>query len=285
MFKFNFNTEEVSKDISVPTEEKWVNSKQISPNSLLINQFLNHKHIEFITIEIKDVSIRYIKPKTMLEVLKDANLKSEILQADTNHSDLITGVYEGGLKVWECTYDLAHFICDNQMDFKEKKVLDLGCGMGIIGILTLLHGASVDFQDYNSDVINYITTLNMYLNTELSKEMREKCRFFSGDWSYFCENLSNDPNNVKYDCIFTSETIYNTDNYVKLINVFNRCLKNDGVIYLAAKSYYFGVGGGLKQFEDVLINDGNWEIKTVFKLTEGVTRSILQINRRCLQNK
>lgn len=42
------------------------------------------------------------------------------------------------------------FIVSSDINFLNKKVLDLGCGVGIIGIHCLLNGAEVYFQDYVS---------------------------------------------------------------------------------------------------------------------------------------
>lgn len=65
-------------------------------------------------------------------------------------------MYEGGLKIWECTQDLADFLTktdenDKNLlnDFEGKRVLDLGCGVGVLGVLALIHKAQgVTFQDY-----------------------------------------------------------------------------------------------------------------------------------------
>ena len=55
----------------------------------------------------------------------------------------------GGLKIWECTQDLANYILKQGMKFHSKRVLDLGCGSGILGILAMqLGAATVHFQDY-----------------------------------------------------------------------------------------------------------------------------------------
>lgn len=84
----------------------------------------------------------------------------EIDRQHNSHSDLITGIYEGGGKVWECSQDLGDFLTQSKGDdgsvvssifdtFKDAKILDLGCGPGVIGILAL-HGKAktVHFQDY-----------------------------------------------------------------------------------------------------------------------------------------
>lgn len=57
----------------------------------------------------------------------------------------------GGLKVWECTFDLGRYLTcqSSNYSFEQKVVLDLGCGAGLLGILACKLGATqVDFQDY-----------------------------------------------------------------------------------------------------------------------------------------
>lgn len=80
----------------------------------------------------------------------------EVHATKSTHSDLLSGVYEGGLKIWECTQDLADYLTKNDEnekslldDFNGKRVLDLGCGVGVLGVLALIHRAKrVTFQDY-----------------------------------------------------------------------------------------------------------------------------------------
>uniref|UniRef100_A0A8P4G4T0 protein-histidine N-methyltransferase n=1 Tax=Dicentrarchus labrax TaxID=13489 RepID=A0A8P4G4T0_DICLA len=87
-------------------------------------------------------------------------------------SDLISGVYEGGLKVWECTYDLLELIEKDGETFGGKAVLDLGCGAGLLGILALKRGAKqVHFQDYNSTVVEQLTVPNVMLNCQEDDEV------------------------------------------------------------------------------------------------------------------
>ena len=61
----------------------------------------------------------------------------------------------GGLKLWECAVDLAHFLCQRfgitSLDAQSgsavpSRVLELGCGQGLPGMLMLLAGSEVHFQ-------------------------------------------------------------------------------------------------------------------------------------------
>ncbi|XP_050072411.1 histidine protein methyltransferase 1 homolog [Anopheles maculipalpis] len=230
-------------------------------------------------------SIEYLNQLALL----DETFTDDIVTAESDHSDLIPNRYEGGLKVWECTYDLGEFLAtseERKTELQGRKVLDLGCGAGILGIEALLLGSScVHFQDYNKDVLTKLTMVNYDLNcrttNDTDKEDREtlpptgEVKFFSGDWGCFTDQYQH-----KYDLILTSETIYSTDNYSKLLQLFDRKLEPDGVVYLAAKTYYFGVGGGVRLFEQAIDKDGRFQHKVVWSCETGVKREIVRITRK-----
>jgi hypothetical protein len=65
---------------------------------------------------------------------------------------LCDSVLAGGLKIWECTRDMADFLIHEGINFTGKQVLDLGCGTGLLGILAIyLEAKSVHFHDYVSE--------------------------------------------------------------------------------------------------------------------------------------
>ncbi|KAF5910215.1 histidine protein methyltransferase 1 [Clarias magur] len=223
-------------------------------------------------------------------------------QTITQNSDLITGVYEGGLKIWEGTQDLLEYIDNEGKTFSGKRVLDLGCGAGLLGILALKRGASkVHFQDYNSTVIEQLTIPNVFLNsveegddknrgdedcspapkrrsTEKTHALGDCCGFFSGDWVSFLSLIQSQDPTLRYDLIFTSETIYNTDYYPSLHDVFQKLLAEHGVVYLATKSHYFGVGGGLYLFESFVEGKNVFQIKSLRELDQGLKRHIVSLS-------
>uniref|UniRef100_A0A914MA04 protein-histidine N-methyltransferase n=1 Tax=Meloidogyne incognita TaxID=6306 RepID=A0A914MA04_MELIC len=95
-----------------------------------------------------------------------------------NLTDLENKVYEGGLKIWECSLDLCYFI--DSMSFEGFNVLELGCGAGLPSILAALNGASsLTLQDFNDYVLEANTKINFQLNgIDLSK-----CSFVKCDWA------------------------------------------------------------------------------------------------------
>jgi hypothetical protein len=71
--------------------------------------------------------------------ISDPNFGLQQLQLTNNmltesqvplNSDLVSGVYEGGLKVWECSIDICNYLCkpEHREFLKGKRVLELGCG-------------------------------------------------------------------------------------------------------------------------------------------------------------
>ncbi|KAI1797230.1 hypothetical protein LXA43DRAFT_877910, partial [Ganoderma leucocontextum] len=93
-------------------------------------------------------------------------------------SDLVPGVYEGGLKTWECSLDLVACLSSIygpgiSNALKQKRILELGCGTAVPS-LYLIHsifsaessanaGVHVHLQDYNELVFRLVTIPNIIL--------------------------------------------------------------------------------------------------------------------------
>ncbi|CAG5127272.1 unnamed protein product, partial [Candidula unifasciata] len=152
----------------------------------------------------------------------------------------------------------------------------LGCGAGLPGLYCCRRGAKqVDFQDYNEEVLKLLTHTNVLNNQAESDGLSSLSRYFAGDWSSFCSLAARE--NLKYDIILTAETIYNTDDYSKLHDVFKTVLADTGVIYLAAKTYYFGVGGSIDSFIEYVRGENCFNIEIVHSVNKGVQRKILKL--------
>lgn len=203
--------------------------------------------------------------------------------------DLVPGKYEGGLKLWEGSNDLIKAlrsdIKSELISFRGKLVLEVGCGHGLPGIYALLEGAAVvHFQDFNAEVLRCLTIPNVNANvsggsqpspSRLTNDKAE-VRFFAGDWSEVDKLLPHVGTDAKhnegfgYDFILMAETVYSINSLQNLYNLIKKCLlRPQGVVYMAAKKYYFGVGGGTRRFLSVVEKDGILTSNMVAEITDG----------------
>lgn len=252
----------------------------------------------------------------------DTTLRAKIEETMLHHhSDLLCGVYEGGLKTWECSYDLVQYLLakylptNNPTSFntalRGKRVLELGCGSALPGIMAMQMGASeVVFQDFNEEVIELVTIPNVLLNLSIdskplvslddidangyfelelpyshlapfmTESSPQRLGFYSGDWSNLISHL---PHN-HFDIILTSETIYHSDSYKSLISLLRHALTPTGVVYIAAKNNYFGCTGSLPLFLDAVkheerVSGKKWvkSLDTVFVVENTVRREIVEL--------
>ncbi|XP_067624861.1 histidine protein methyltransferase 1 homolog isoform X2 [Eurosta solidaginis] len=294
-----FITKRRIQDLSEEDLE-WYKAEKVSINTDILDNFDVYK-LNAKILNVGDISIHHIVTGYILNhIAYNCEDNKDLANAEQSHSDLIPGVYEGGAKIWECTDDVLQYLATNfkSQEWRGKRFLDLGCGVGLLGIYVYNCGGTVHFQDYNRDVLTQITIPNVLLNLAAVKSvgdvedstespeykeiqaadvelLEEEVEFYAGDWCKYADITSN---SAKFDYILTSETIYNPKNQQKLLNTIYKKLSANGVALVAAKTYYFGVGGGLRQFETVITADDRFQYKIVWSTsTEGIGREILEL--------
>jgi len=159
--------------------------------------------------------------------------------------------------------------------FKGQRILELGCGHGLPAILALKGGGIVDFADFNSEVVTKLTFPNVCANHH---DGLERSRFFSGGWDSLDSVLG--PPDVLYDLILSSDTLYAPESMEDLLDVMAKRLKpGTGAALIAAKTYYFGVGGGTDMFTSLVHKDGRCQVEIAEKFADGSTnvREILKL--------
>ncbi|XP_020697046.1 histidine protein methyltransferase 1 homolog isoform X1 [Dendrobium catenatum] len=232
-------------------------------------------------------------------------LKGRVSTSDVfgvSNSDLVPGKYEGGLKLWEGSIDLVRTlhaeIEEGRLTVEGKRVLELGCGHGLPGIFTALKGAStIHFQDFNAEVLRFLTVPNAKANliknssqcqtsgNKAEVNMLSTVRFFAGDWSEVHDLLlhgSNDGHQNEedyctrdvaydgYDIILMAETIYEPSSLQHLYELIKKCLcRPKGIVYMAGKKHYFGVGGGTRQFIDLAEVNGQMKTLLLAEVADG----------------
>lgn len=197
------------------------------------------------------------------------------------NTDLVSGVYEGGLKVWECSLDLCRYIQEKNLSIGGH-ILELGCGHGLPACWALKKACreasttegllGVCFSDFNKFVLQDVTIPNILLNTRLKAEtLDDQTKYTSwlshtvslayGDWNILseqlCSNASNCPDTVpkdgRFDLILAAETTYSSSAAFDTAKLIATHLKaGTGIALIATKRYYFGVGGGSDSLKDAL---------------------------------
>lgn len=192
------------------------------------------------------------------------------------------------------------------------RVCELGCGHAFPSLYLIHQGAQhVTMQDYNSEVIIDATIPNAKLNLApptivegesseasstsmddsnpsagssrlifptLSPFISSRCRFFSGDWRDSAL-LSSMGGPRSMDLILTSDTLYSTEYFVALFDLITSLLNpSTGCALIAAKRYYFGIGGSTLEFCELVQKRGKGEWKTeVVKTIEDGKSNIREI--------
>ncbi|ORX87305.1 hypothetical protein BCR32DRAFT_228154 [Anaeromyces robustus] len=294
-FRFNFvvNNEEDNNAV-VEDTKKYIQGSELIPNNEV-------KTLQIIgeTISIPNSNVKMFKRNVSDIKFEIASNEEDgdnmIATAVLQQTDIIPGVYEGGLKTWECSVDLVKYLSELSNDnFENKSILELGCGSALPGVYCLTRGANVDFQDYNQEILSLVTIPNVLINTvntptknsiakngtfetelNFSNIDSSKTRFWYGDWDSLNDLFQSQ--NRRYDVILTSETIYSIEYHERLYKIIKNSLNDHGVVYIAAKANYFGCSGSLYQFLDLVEKDKKFSIEVVYTYSDFIRREIVKL--------
>ncbi|KAK6342838.1 hypothetical protein TWF718_008221 [Orbilia javanica] len=106
--------------------------------------------------------------------------------------------------------------------------------------------------------------------------------FLSGSWSPAMISLihggldyPSTADETTYSLLLASETIYSPSSIPDFVDMIEHTLANTGKGYIAAKDIYFGVGGSVKDFVDIVEKKSwKWEILREEKRGVGVSRVV-----------
>ncbi len=124
-------------------------------------------------------------------------------------------------KIWEASIVLANHVTEMPVN-PQRQFLEIGCGIGVVGIVAARSGHNVTMTEYNEDSLNFARA-NAHVNNRAGFSTP---RIVELDWTR--------PQLVgRFDVILGSEVVYREDYFEPLMALFKRYLKEDGEIVLA----------------------------------------------------
>lgn len=172
-------------------------------------QWLNRKYqLEQTEVKIGGESFRFFKIKNIDEVL------DQVLQESSQPDDHAPYWSE----FWPSSLALAQFLCRGGR-LQGKVALELGCGLGLVGIAAHRSGAEVLLSDIEEDALR-IAELNWIVNF---MELPAVTRL---DWR-------NPALNQKFEMILAADVAYEKRLFWPLIDTFQQLLAPGGEIFLS----------------------------------------------------
>lgn len=164
--------------------------------------------IETVPLKIGDKVLKIVQIKDYEEYILD--------QVDAGDPNVTEAPFWA--KLWDASFLLAYFL-GKQPIHPHHHLLEIGAGMGVVGIFAALCGHRITLTDINEDALLFARA-NALLNGLHNLEIRKL------DWS--------DPFETRrYDVIVGSEVVYDRRTYPLLVDFLRRSLAPEGIIFLA----------------------------------------------------
>jgi predicted nicotinamide N-methyase len=135
--------------------------------------------------------------------------------------------------LWSGAVELARYV-DSDVPCARRRVLDLGCGLGLVGIVASLHGGDVTFLDRDPDALEYAARA----------AARNGCRgvrFQQADFT--CDDLGS-----TFDLVLGAEVLYDPASWTGLATFIARHLAPAGSAIIAdahrtpTEGFYMALG-------------------------------------------
>ncbi len=162
-------------------------------------------------------------------------------------------LYPFGLMIWESAVVLADVMDERGQELRGRSILELGCGVGLPGLVAQQQGARVVQTDHDALALA-LCRHNAALNRITGVEQ------FVGDWQDWTHTQ-------RYDLVIGADIIYDTADYEVLEKVFRNTVAPRGEILLTDP---------MRQQTIALftvMEDAGWIIDTTHRMQPTVTEA------------
>ena len=170
-----------------------------------MNNLLPDYPIRDITISVENIEIQ-------LTIIEDPDQFLDKLSREDSDSSLYLPYW---VYLWGSAIGLAQHIARLDNSLSGKKVLDIGCGFGLTGIVASQLGANVVFTDFEHDAL-------LFAKYNAQQNGVESATFIQMDWNATCFQSI-------FDVILASDVIYEEQNWKPIIELLQKLLTKNGV--------------------------------------------------------
>jgi predicted nicotinamide N-methyase len=120
--------------------------------------------------------------------------------------------------IWPSARVLADRVAAMRVD--ERRLLELGCGAGLVSVAAAMAGFEVTATDYYDEALRF-TALNVLVNTGTLIETR------TGDWRRFPHDIG------RFELVVASDVLYEQPQAALIASVLDRTLTGRGTAIIA----------------------------------------------------
>ncbi|HMG14937.1 MAG TPA: methyltransferase domain-containing protein [Saprospiraceae bacterium] len=174
---------------------------------------MNDLVTELISIAIGPFNIKLHKIKD-IDVLYEA-----LLAKGEDHEDVKDERIPYWAELWPSSIALSKYLVNEIKDLSNKRVLEIGCGLGLTGITAGIINAKVIMTDYLEEAL-IIAKQNWSLNLNIEPELRKL------DWRY--PDLQ-----YQSDLILAADVLYEKRTHPYIADFIQQMLVPGGMVLLA----------------------------------------------------
>jgi predicted nicotinamide N-methyase len=160
--------------------------------------------------------IRIVDRSFMIQRVKDIDSLLEAISEEEFNRDERLPYWAD---IWPASIALSEYVIENKLEFRGKKILELGCGLGLVGIAVVAIGGDVLFTDNDSHALRF-TRVNFKRNFNRSASVQLL------DWR-------NSGNSNSFDIILAADILYEKRWLRPVLDVLENKLAPQGSAYIA----------------------------------------------------
>lgn len=175
----------------------------------IVKRLRRNYRVGFEPYKVRDISLDLLKVTDLEHLLGDKDPFADVSS------------FPFWIKLWEAAMVLSEVMAVMEPD-REKRVLELGAGIGVPGLVAAARGFQVTLSDYEPHILDFQRVSAMANNLD--------------NVDFKIINWKKPPDLPAFDIILGAEILFRDEFFEPLLKVFNHYLKPGGEIYMAHDS-------------------------------------------------